>query len=225
MSLSTDFAKRMNKERMNKAQRYLFFDRLRNSNPSPKTELKYNNNFELLIAVLLSAQSTDISVNKATSRLFEVAPSPQAMLELGVLGVEDYIKTIGLFHNKAKHIIATCNILIEKNNGCIPEDRVFLENLPGVGRKTANVILNTAFDWPVIAVDTHVFRIANRTGLAPASNVLSVEKQLMKRVPLIFLMYAHHWLILHGRYICKAKLPICTQCIVCDVCQFKYKNI
>lgn len=219
MSLSTDTAKPMNKN-----QRYMFFTRLHDANPHPKTELNYRNNFELLIAVLLSAQSTDISVNKVTKHLFDVAPNPEAMLGLGILGIESYIKTIGLFHSKAKHIIATCTVLIEQYDGCVPNNQLSLESLPGVGRKTANVILNTAFGLPVIAVDTHVFRVANRTGLAPAPNVLSVEKQLMKKIPRAFLTYAHHWLVLHGRYICKAKSPLCKQCLVQDLCRFKNKS-
>ncbi|MEY3996701.1 MAG: hypothetical protein RL344_1044 [Pseudomonadota bacterium] len=220
MPLSTDSAKPMNK-----IQRYTFFTRLQDANPHPKTELNYKNNFELLIAVLLSAQSTDISVNKVTKNLFDIAPNPKSMLDLGILGIESHIKTIGLFHNKAKHIIATCNILIEKYNSCVPNNRLLLENLPGVGRKTANVILNTAFGLPVMAVDTHVFRVANRTGLAPALTVISVEQQLMKRIPPKFLVHAHHWLILHGRYICKSRSPSCNICLVQDVCLFENKNM
>jgi endonuclease III len=219
MSLSTDTALPMNT-----VQRQVFFARLRDANPHPKTELEYRTPFELLIAVLLSAQSTDISVNKATRALFLAANTPAAMLELGVIGIEYHIKTIGLFHSKAKHIIATCELLISQHDSKVPENRAALEALPGVGRKTANVVLNTAFGWPVMAVDTHVFRVANRTGLAPANTVLMVESQLMKRIPSDFLRDAHHWLILHGRYVCKAKKPKCQSCIVLDVCRFKRKT-
>lgn len=209
---------------MNKEKRIAFFKQLKTLNPNPTTELVYKNPFELLIAVLLSAQSTDISVNKATERLFIDAPTPVAMLDLGVIGLEPYIKTIGLFHSKAKHIVATCNLLINKYQGNVPNTREELEKLPGVGRKTANVILNTVFAQPVIAVDTHVFRVANRTGLAPGNNVLSVEDQLMKRVPTDFLLNAHHWLILLGRYTCKSRNPKCTECIVNNLCATYIKN-
>jgi endonuclease III len=220
MSLSTDTA-----TPMNLAQRQIFLTRLRDANPNPKTELIYNNPFELLIAVLLSAQATDIGVNKATPRLFAAAPTPQAMLVLGIAGIEEYIRTIGLFHSKAKHIFATCQLLIEHHAGQVPANRAALEALPGVGRKTANVVLNTAFGWAVMAVDTHVFRVANRTGLAPAPTVLQVEAQLMKRIPTEFLHDAHHWLILHGRYTCKTRSPNCQACTVVDVCRFQRKHL
>ncbi len=218
MSLSTDTA-----PPMNPAQRQVFFTRLRDANPHPKTELLYRNPFELLIAVLLSAQATDVSVNKATRGLFAAAPTPQAMQSLGLAAIEEHIKTIGLFRSKAKHVLATCTQLLTLHGGQIPEDRLALEALPGVGRKTANVVLNTAFAWPVMAVDTHIFRVANRTGLAPATDVLKVEAALMKRVPVAFLVDAHHWLILHGRYTCKARSPECWRCGVVDVCRFKGK--
>lgn len=220
MSLSADTA-----SPMNPAQRLVFFSRLRDANPQPKTELEYRNPFELLIAVLLSAQATDVGVNKATRGLFAAAATPQAMVDLGLAAIENHIKTIGLFRNKAKNVLATCEQLLNLHGGAIPEDRAALEALPGVGRKTANVVLNTAFGWPVMAVDTHIFRVANRTGLAPASDVLKVETALMKRVPKAFLVDAHHWLILHGRYTCKARSPECWRCGVIDVCRFKGKQL
>jgi endonuclease-3 len=220
MSLSTDTA-----TPMNPAQRVIFFTRLRDANPHPKTELEYRNPFELLIAVLLSAQATDVSVNKATRGLFAAAPTPQAMQALGLAKIENHIKTIGLFRSKAKNVLATCKLLIDLHSGQIPEDREALEALPGVGRKTANVVLNTAFGWPVMAVDTHIFRVANRTGLAPAPDVVKVEARLMKRIPSEFLVDAHHWMILHGRYICKARSPECWRCGVFDVCRFKGKQL
>jgi endonuclease III len=220
MGLSTDTA-----NPMNPLQRQVFFTRLRDANPHPKTELEYRNPFELLIAVLLSAQATDVSVNKATRGLFAAAPTPQAMMALGLLAIENHIKTIGLFRNKAKNVLATCEIIVSLHGGDIPQSREALESLPGVGRKTANVVLNTAFGWPVMAVDTHIFRVANRTGLAPAPDVIKVEERLMKRIPKDFLVDAHHWLILHGRYTCKARNPECWRCGVVDVCRFKGKQI
>jgi endonuclease III len=219
MSLSTDRA-----SPMNPLQRQVFFSRLRDANPSPKTELLYDSPFELLIAVLLSAQATDVSVNKATRGLFAAAPTPQAMLDLGVTQVEAHIKTIGLFRTKAKNVITCCAALVAQHGGRVPEHRESLEALAGVGRKTANVVLNTAFGWPVMAVDTHIFRVSNRTGLAPATTVEAVEAALMKRVPAEFMQDAHHWLILHGRYTCKARSPECWRCAVVDVCRFKGKG-
>jgi endonuclease III len=218
MGLSTDTA-----NPMNPLQRQVFFTRLRDANPHPKTELEYRNPFELLIAVLLSAQATDVSVNKATLGLFAAAPTANAMVKLGLPAIENHIKTIGLFRNKAKNVFATCEILVKMYGGQIPQNREALESLPGVGRKTANVVLNTAFGWPVMAVDTHIFRVANRTGLAPAPDVVKVEERLMKRIPKDFLVDAHHWLILHGRYTCKARNPECWRCGVVDVCRFKGK--
>ncbi len=208
---------------MNQKKRYEIFARLRAQNPTPTTELHYRTPFELLIAVMLSAQATDKGVNKATEKLFAVANTPQAILELGEEGLKRYIKTIGLFNTKAKHIIETCRILVEKYGGEVPRDRQALESLPGVGRKTANVILNTAFGEPTIAVDTHIFRVANRTGLAKGKTVLEVEKKLMKVVPEEFKQDAHHWLILHGRYTCLARKPRCGSCIIEDLCEYKHK--
>lgn len=209
---------------MNKAKREEIFRRLREANPNPTTELTYNNTFELLIAVILSAQATDKGVNKATAHLFPVANTPEAILALGEEGLKDYIKTIGLFNSKAKNIIETCRLLIEKHQSCVPPDRAALEALPGVGRKTANVILNTAFHQPTMAVDTHIFRVANRTGIAPGKNVLAVEKGLLKHIPKNYLLDAHHWLILHGRYTCVARNPKCGQCLIADLCDFKEKT-
>lgn len=209
---------------MNKAKRYEIFDRLRAENPNPKTELEYNSPFELLIAVLLSAQATDVSVNKATRKLFAVANTPESMLALGVDGVKDYIKTIGLFNAKAENVIKTCQILIDKHHSEIPQNREALEALPGVGRKTANVVLNTAFRQIAMAVDTHIFRFGNRTKVAPGKNVLEVEAKLLKFVPKEFLLDAHHWMILHGRYICVARKPKCDACIIEDLCEFKEKT-
>lgn len=205
------------------ADRAKFFARLKSLNPRPTTELEYTTPFELLIAVVLSAQATDVSVNKATRRLFAVANTPQAILDLGVEGLKRYISTIGLYNSKAKHIIELCRILIEQHGGEVPRRREALEALPGVGRKTANVVLNTAFGEPTIAVDTHIFRVANRTGLAPGKTPLAVEKALLARVPSEYLKDAHHWLILHGRYVCKARRPDCPQCVVRDLCRFKRK--
>ncbi len=209
---------------MNRQKRYEIFSRLRAENPTPTTELEYSTPFELLIAVILSAQATDKGVNKATARLFPVANTPQAILDLGEEGLKEYIKTIGLFNSKAANIIKTCQILLERHGGEVPRDRAALEALPGVGRKTANVILNTAFGEPTIAVDTHIFRVANRTGLAPGNTVRQVEDRLMKVVPKEFLKDAHHWLILHGRYVCIARKPRCGACIIYDLCEFKDKT-
>jgi len=194
------------------------FRRFRDANPQPTTELEYSSTFELLIAVILSAQATDKGVNKATRRLFPVANTPAAILALGEDGLKDYIKTIGLYNTKAVNILKTCQILLDEHSGAVPADRAALERLPGVGRKTANVILNTAFRQPVMAVDTHIFRVANRTGIAPGKTVLAVEKGLMARVPPAYLLDAHHWLILHGRYICVARKPRCTACLISDLC-------
>jgi endonuclease-3 len=209
---------------MNKAKREEIFRRLHDANPNPTTELAYASAFELLIAVILSAQATDKGVNKATARLFPVANTPEAIVALGEEGLKDYIKTIGLFNSKAKNIIATCRMLVEKHHSQVPQERAALEALPGVGRKTANVILNTAFRQPTMAVDTHIFRVANRTGIAPGKNVLEVEKGLLKHIPKDYLLDAHHWLILHGRYTCVARNPKCGQCIIADLCDFKEKT-
>ncbi|ALQ94244.1 endonuclease III [Xylella fastidiosa] len=200
------------------------FVRLQEINPHPTTELKYTTPFELLIAVILSAQATDIGVNKATRRLYSLANTPQAILDLGEDALKRHISTIGLFNAKAKNVIATCRILVEQYGGAVPRDRAMLEALPGVGRKTANVVLNTAFGEPTIAVDTHIFRVANRTGLAIGSNVRVVEDALLKRIPQEFLKDAHHWLILHGRYVCKARKPNCSQCVIADLCRYKDKT-
>jgi len=209
---------------MTKAQIETFFERLAAADPAPATELKYTNNFTFLVAVVLSAQATDIGVNKATAALFKVADRPQKMLALGVDGLIEYIRTIGLFRNKAKNVIALSRQLIEQHGGEVPNDRAALEALPGVGRKTANVVLNSAFGEPTIAVDTHIFRLSNRTGLAPGKNVLEVENKLLKRVPEKYRQHAHHWLILHGRYVCKARKPGCENCIVADVCRYAAKT-
>ncbi|QLB16147.1 endonuclease III [Mannheimia varigena] len=209
---------------MNKAKRVEILTRLRNENPHPTTELNYSNPFELLIAVILSAQATDKGVNKATDKLFPVANTPQAILNLGVDGLKEYIKTIGLFNSKAENIIKTCRDLIEKHNGEVPEDRDALEALAGVGRKTANVVMNTAFGHPTIAVDTHIFRVSNRTNFAPGKNVVQVEEKLLKVVPDEFKVDVHHWLILHGRYTCVASKPRCGSCIIEDLCEFKEKT-
>ncbi|MBU1293377.1 MAG: endonuclease III [Gammaproteobacteria bacterium] len=209
---------------MNKEKRYEIFSRLRAENPNPVTELEYSSPFELLIAVLFSAQATDVSVNKATRKLFPVANTPETMLALGVDGLKSYIKTIGLFNAKAENAIKTCKILIEKHNSVVPETREELEALPGVGRKTANVVLNTAFRQVAMAVDTHIFRFGNRTKVAPGKNVLEVEMKLLKFVPKEFLLDAHHWMILHGRYICVARKPKCDACIIEDLCEFKDKT-
>jgi endonuclease-3 len=210
---------------MNKQKRQAIFERLRTENPQPRTELSYSTPFELLIAVVLSAQATDKSVNKATVRLFSVANTPQTIFALGESALKNYIKTIGLFNTKAANIIKTCKILMDEHQSEIPQDRASLEALPGVGRKTANVVLNTAFGQPTMAVDTHIFRISNRTGIAPGKNVLEVEKRLLKWVPREFILDAHHWLILHGRYVCVARKPRCGACVIEDLCEFKKKEI
>ena len=209
---------------MNPAKRAAIYRRLQAQNPKPTTELRYASVFELLVAVILSAQATDVSVNKATVALFARAATPEAMLALGETGLKRYIKTIGLFNSKAANIIKTCRILVERHGGQVPSDRESLEALPGVGRKTANVILNTAFGQPTIAVDTHIFRVANRTGLAPGKNVLEVERKLLKFTPDEFKQDAHHWLILHGRYVCKATRPNCPDCVIADLCEYKAKT-
>jgi len=201
-----------------------FFATLQAANPHPETELQFTNVFELLAAVLLSAQATDVSVNKATRALFARAPTPEKMLALGVAVVEQHIKTIGLFRTKAKNLVATCQILVEQHGGRVPNNREALEALPGVGRKTANVVLNVAFGEPTMAVDTHIFRVGNRTGLAPGKNVVEVEQQLLKRIPKAYMVDAHHWLILHGRYICQARQPRCAACQVSAWCDFKPKT-
>jgi endonuclease-3 len=208
---------------LNSEQRSEIFRRLQAQNPHPTTELNHGSVFELLVAVILSAQATDKGVNLATAKLFPVANTPQAILELGQESLEHYIRTIGLYHSKAKNLIATCGLLIERHGGQVPQDRSALESLPGVGRKTANVILNTAFGQPTIAVDTHIFRISNRIGLAPGKTVLDVEKKLLKAVPEQYLRDAHHWLILHGRYTCVARKPKCGNCVIYDLCQYKGK--
>lgn len=210
---------------MNSHKRYEIFSRLREHIKQPRSELEYQSNFELLISVLLSAQATDISVNKATARLYPVANTPQKMLALGEAGVKQHIKTIGLFNSKAKNVIATCKILVEQYDSTVPDDRAALESLPGVGRKTANVILNVAFGHPTIAVDTHIFRVSNRTGIAPGKDVLAVEMRLLKFVADEFKLDAHHWLILHGRYTCIARKPRCGSCVIEDLCEFRHKNI
>ncbi|MDG1852489.1 MAG: endonuclease III, partial [Gammaproteobacteria bacterium] len=206
---------------MNKTKRTEIFTRLRNENPTPTTELKYASTFELLIAVMLSAQATDVSVNKATEKLFPVANSPEAIVALGESKVRNYIKTIGLFNTKAANVIKTCKILVEQHDSQVPNTREALEALPGVGRKTANVVLNTAFRKAAMAVDTHIFRVSNRTGIAPGKNVLEVEKKLMKFIPEEFILDAHHWLILHGRYTCIARKPRCGSCVISDLCEYK----
>lgn len=202
-----------------------FYQRLRENNPAPTTELDYASPFQLLIAVILSAQATDVGVNKATARLFPVAPTAETMLALGEATLTDYIKTIGLYRTKARNVIATCRILVEQYGGEVPADRTALEALPGVGRKTANVVLNTAFGQPTIAVDTHIFRLGNRTGLAPGKTVIDVENKLLRVTPREFMKDAHHWLILHGRYVCKARKPECSRCCVVDLCEFRGKTV
>lgn len=209
---------------MNKSIRTEIFTRFKNQNPKPETELNYSSPFELLIAVILSAQATDKGVNKATDKLFPVANTPAEIAALGVEGLKEYIKTIGLFNTKAENVIKTCDILVEKYDSQVPEDRASLEALPGVGRKTANVVLNTAFGHPTMAVDTHIFRVANRTKIATGKNVLEVEKRLLRLVPKEFLIDAHHWLILHGRYTCIARKPRCQSCIIEDLCEYKDKT-
>ena len=210
---------------MNKHIRTEIFTRLRDNNPSPETELEFTSPFELVVAVALSAQATDVSVNKATRKLFPVANTPQAIYDLGEDGLKEYIKTIGLFNSKAKHVIKMCRILLDKHDSVVPETREELEELPGVGRKTANVVLNTAFRQIAMAVDTHIFRVSNRTKMAPGKNVLEVEKRLIRLVPKEFLMDAHHWLILHGRYVCTARKPKCGSCMIEDLCEFKQKEL
>jgi endonuclease-3 len=209
---------------VNKAKRREIFERLRAANPRPTTELNYGSPFELLVAVILSAQATDRGVNKATERLFAVAKTPQAILALGEEGLKAHIKTIGLFNAKAANIIKSCRLLVERHGGRVPEEREALEALPGVGRKTANVVLNTAFGHPTMAVDTHIFRVANRTGIAPGRTVLEVERKLLRHVPREFLKDAHHWLILHGRYTCVARRPRCGSCVIEDLCDFRHKT-
>lgn len=210
---------------MNKQKRYEIFARLAEQNPDPRTELVYKSPFELLIAVLLSAQATDVSVNKATAKLFKIANTPETMLSLGEAGVQDYIKSIGLYKSKAKHIISTCHALLEKHGGEVPQTREELEALAGVGRKTANVVLNTAFGQPTMAVDTHIFRVGNRTRIAPGKTVREVEDNLVKFIPKEFMLNAHHWLILHGRYVCQARKPKCEICIINDLCEYPAKTI
>lgn len=209
---------------MNQEKRLQILTRLRNNNPKPQTELNFSSPFELLVAVTLSAQATDVSVNKATAKLFPVANTAHSIFALGVEGLKEYIKTIGLYNNKAINVIKACEILIKKYNGEVPEDREALEALPGVGRKTANVVLNTAFGWPTIAVDTHIFRLANRTKFAPGKNVVEVEERMLKVVPTEFKVDVHHWFILHGRYTCLARKPRCGRCIIEDLCEFKEKS-
>ncbi|MBY0444103.1 MAG: endonuclease III [Burkholderiales bacterium] len=210
---------------MNKETRRIFYQRLADLDPNPTTELNYSTPFELLAAVLLSAQATDVGVNKATKRLFPVANTPESILALGLEGLESYIATIGLYHSKAKHLLQTCQMLVDLHGSEVPQDRESLEALPGVGRKTANVVMNTAFGIPTIAVDTHIFRVSNRTGLAPGKDVKVVEEKLLKATPNEFKLNAHHWLILHGRYVCKARKPECWSCVVNDVCDYKSKQI
>ena len=213
---------------MNKTKRTEIFARWKKLNPKPETELNYSSPFELLIAVILSAQATDIGVNKATDKLYPVANTPEAIYALGLKKLKSYVKTIGLYNTKAANVIKTCKILIDEHNSQVPENREALEALPGVGRKTANVVLNTAFGHPTMAVDTHIFRVSNRTKIAPGKNVLEVEKKLIKFIPDEFIVDAHHWLILHGRYVCKARTPDCSNCIIYDLCEFgqkaKYKK-
>jgi len=210
---------------MNSAQIETFFATLQAANPHPQTELEFASVFELLAAVLLSAQATDVGVNKATRRLFVVANTPQKILDLGLEGLEQHIKTIGLYRSKARHLMETCRMLVAQHGGQVPRTREALEALPGVGRKTANVVLNVAFGEPTMAVDTHLFRLGNRTGLAPGKTPRAVEDKLLKRIPPAYLVDAHHWLILHGRYICQARKPMCWQCAVCSVCDFKPKTV
>lgn len=210
---------------MNPQKRLAMFERLSAANPSPQTELEYGSPYQLLAAVLMSAQATDKSVNIVTRKLFPIAPTPQAMVALGVEAVTEHIKTIGLFRTKAKNLVAMSQMLIDLHGGEVPDDREALEALPGVGRKTANVVLNTAFGHPTMAVDTHIFRVSNRTGLAPGKNVNEVEQKLLKVVPKAYLLNAHHWLILHGRYICKARTPECWRCPIADLCDYKPKTL
>ena len=209
---------------MNRVKRAEIFRRFQQENPEPRTELAYDSTFELLIAVILSAQSTDVGVNKATRKLFPLANTPQAMLDLGPERLKDCIRTLGLYNAKAENILKTCDILVSRHGGEVPSDRASLEALPGVGRKTANVVLNTAFRQPAMAVDTHIFRVANRTGIAPGKTVLEVEKKLLRHVPKPYLLDAHHWLILHGRYICTARKPRCGACLIADLCDYPHKT-
>jgi endonuclease-3 len=209
---------------MNAAKRAEIFRRFQAANPHPETELEYSSPFELLVAVVLSAQATDKGVNLATRKLFAKANTPEKILALGEAGLKDYIKTIGLYQNKARHIIQTCRLLIDQHQSQVPANREELEKLPGVGRKTANVILNVAFGEPTMAVDTHIFRVANRTGIAPGKTPLEVEKKLLRHIPAEFMQHAHHWLILHGRYICQARKPQCFRCSILDLCDYKDKN-
>ena len=209
---------------MNRQKRYEIFSRLRSANPNPTTELEYNSTFQLLIAVILSAQATDKAVNLATSKFFPRYGTPKALLKLGEAGLSEFVKSIGLYKTKAKNVIMTCSILLEQHGGEVPENREALEALPGVGRKTANVVLNTAFGHPTMAVDTHIFRVSNRTGIAPGKDVLEVEKKLLKFIPDEFLLNAHHWLILQGRYVCVARTPKCPQCGIADLCEYRGKT-
>jgi endonuclease-3 len=209
---------------MNPAKRQEIFERLRQANPEPRGELEYRTPFELLIAVILSAQATDKSVNLATRSLYKAAPTPETMVALGMDGLIAHIKRIGLYRTKAKNILATCELLLQRHEGKVPHERAALEQLPGVGRKTANVVLNIAFGEPTIAVDTHIFRVANRSGIAPGRSPLEVEHKLLKFVPPEFRLHAHHWLILHGRYVCKARKPDCPQCLIADLCEYKTKE-
>lgn len=210
---------------MNREKRTQIYRRLRKQNPDPASELRYRSAFQLLVAVMLSAQATDISVNKATAALFRVAKTPQAILDLGLAGLKTYIRSIGLYNSKARNIIETCRLLLRKHGGAVPRTREELEALPGVGRKTANVVLNTAFGEPTIAVDTHIFRVANRTGLARGKTPLDVEKRLTRLTPEQFRHNAHHWLILHGRYVCKARKPLCGECLIMDLCEYRRKEL
>ncbi len=210
---------------MNKSKRTEIFERFKRINPKPTTELEYSSAFELLISVILSAQATDVGVNKATSRLYKVANTPEQIYALGLETLKDYIKTIGLFNSKAQNVIKTCKILIEEHNSHVPQERAALEALPGVGRKTANVVLNTAFGQPTMAVDTHIFRVSKRTKIAHGKDVLQIEKSLLRLIPETYLMDAHHWLILHGRYVCKARKPECSECIIVDLCEYNKKTL
>ena len=209
---------------MNRQKRYEIFSRLRSANPNPTTELEYNSTFQLLIAVILSAQATDKAVNLATRKFFPRYGTPKTLLKLGEAGLSEFVKSIGLYKTKAKNVIMTCSILLEQHGGEVPENREALEALPGVGRKTANVVLNTAFGHPTMAVDTHIFRVSNRTGIAPGKDVLEVEKKLLKFIPDEFLLNAHHWLILQGRYVCVARTPKCPQCGIADLCEYRGKT-
>ena len=209
---------------MNQEKRRLIFGRFRDANPHPKTELVYSSTFELLISVILSAQATDVGVNKATAKLYPIANTPEAIINLGIGKLKKMVQTIGLYNTKAENILKTCHILVAEHDSIVPDDRDALEALPGVGRKTANVVLNTAFGHPTMAVDTHIFRVSNRTGIAPGKTVLEVEKKLVKRIPGEFMVDAHHWLILHGRYICTARRPLCYECQISDLCDYKPKS-